>query len=87
MHLKPTQMRAVSHENSPYLVLVDSGSGKTAVITRRVQVLIHDMAVSPGHVFVITFMRAAAAEMKEWSLKAKELNGTAVTLGLFTVSF
>ncbi len=83
MHLNHTQMQAVCHENGPCMVLAGPGSGKTTVITARVRAMIHEKGIPAEHILVITFTRAAAAEMKARFLKAEELNGTAVTFGTF----
>ena len=62
--LSKQQLQAVRHQDGPAMVLAGPGSGKTTVITRRVQYLIENN-VLPDHILVITFTRAAANEMQE----------------------
>ncbi len=64
MELNDSQMKAVEHMDGPCLVLAGPGSGKTAVLTRRVFRLIKK-GVPAGEILVITFTKAAAIEMKE----------------------
>lgn len=65
MELNEAQKQAVVHGTGPCMVLAGPGSGKTAVITRRTKYLIEEAGISPRQILVITFTRAAAAEMKE----------------------
>ena len=65
MGFHEAQIRAISHHNGPMLVLAGPGSGKTTVITHRVQKLICEYGISPSNILVITFTRAAAREMEE----------------------
>ena len=58
------QKEAVLHIDGPMMVLAGPGCGKTAVITGRTANLIKK-GVDPSSVLVVTFTRAAAAEMKE----------------------
>ena len=62
--LSKQQLQGVRHQDRPAMVLAGPGSGKTTVITRRVQYLIENN-VLPDHILVITFTRAAANEMQE----------------------
>lgn len=73
--LSEAQKSAVMHKEGPMMVLAGPGSGKTLVITERIQSLIHHFQILPQQILVITFTRAAAAEMKErfWRLAGETL--------------
>lgn len=59
------QQRAIKHGAGPMMVLAGPGSGKTFVITKRIQYLIEHYSVEPSEILVVTFTRAAAKEMKQ----------------------
>ena len=64
MNFNEAQQKAIAHGEGPMMVLAGPGSGKTAVITRRVLELTRQ-GIAPGNILVITFTKAAATEMQE----------------------
>ena len=80
MNYNESQQKAIEHREGPMLVLAGPGSGKTAVITRRVLELTK-AGVAPGNILVITFTKAAATEMKERFERLQKEEGTLLPEG------
>src|SRR5438309_2471534 len=62
--LNDEQRRAVTHEVGPLLIVAGAGTGKTAVITRRIAWLIATRRARPSEILALTFTDQAADEMQ-----------------------
>ena len=76
-------MEAVTHKDKPCMVLAGPGSGKTTVITKRIEYLIQKHKVKAEEILVITFSKAAAKEMKERFARLQPEQHFPVTFGTF----
>lgn len=59
------QLEAIEHDSGPALVVAGAGTGKTAVITRRIARLILSGKAKPDEVLALTFTEKASAEMQQ----------------------
>ena len=75
MNLNVSQAEAVCHSNGPALVLAGPGSGKTTVITCRIQYLIDHYHIPAEDILAVTFSRKAADHMKDRFFQLHQGNG------------
>ncbi len=81
MDLSQEQSAAVYTKSAKALVLAGAGSGKTRVLTARVQNLIENCKVSPSEILSFTFTRKASQEMKKRLESAIGNKAYGVTMG------
>lgn len=62
--LNEEQLQAVTHGEGPLLIIAGAGTGKTTVISKRIEHLILDKNISPSNILSLTFTEKAAKEME-----------------------
>ncbi|MGH7203643.1 MAG: ATP-dependent helicase [Candidatus Levyibacteriota bacterium] len=62
--LNEEQRQAVMHGNGPLLIIAGAGTGKTTVVTKRIEHLIIDKKIPPSNILALTFTEKAAQEME-----------------------
>jgi DNA helicase-2/ATP-dependent DNA helicase PcrA len=82
--LNGPQRTAVLSGSPALLIVAGAGSGKTAVLTRRVARLIRDRELWPSQILAITFTNKAAAEMRE---RVELLIGREAAQGMWISTF
>jgi len=82
--LNAQQRTAVLSRSRALLIVAGAGSGKTAVLTRRVARLIRDRELWPSQILAITFTNKAAGEMRE---RVEQLVGREAAAGMWISTF
>ena len=81
MGLNPQQLAAVTHFETPLLVLAGAGSGKTGVITQKIAWLIEKQQYQPQSIIAVTFTNKASNEMRarlKKQLSPKQMRGLTI---------
>lgn len=59
------QLKAIKHGKGPLLIIAGAGTGKTTVITEKINYLIVKKNIPPSNILALTFTEKAAFEMQE----------------------
>ena len=78
MNLNEQQIEAINHYTGNCAVLASAGSGKTTVLTKRIETLINIHNVKPENILAITFSKKATDNMKN-----RLSNVSGVNIGTF----
>ncbi len=62
--LNEEQRQAVTHGSGPLLIIAGAGTGKTTVVTKRIEHIILDKKIPPSNILALTFTEKAAQEME-----------------------
>ncbi len=62
--LNEEQIAAITHNTGPLLIIAGAGTGKTTVITKRIEHLILEKEIPPSSILALTFTEKAAQEME-----------------------
>src|ERR1700722_12088159 len=71
------QREAIEHVHGPMLVIAGAGTGKTSVLTQRIERLVREGHAYPHEILALTYTKNAASEMRERVRKllgGKEVN-------------
>ncbi len=63
--LNPEQKDAVCHGDGPLMIIAGAGTGKTTVVTKRIEHLILEKKVNASNILALTFTEKAASEMEK----------------------
>lgn len=74
MKANKAQEEAIHTINGQMILIACPGSGKTTTLIRRIHYMITEGDISPEHILMITFTKAAADEMKDRYIKMYSKN-------------
>lgn len=81
--LNGEQIAAIEHGDGPLLIIAGAGTGKTTVVTERINWLIQKGHAKPSEILALTFTEKAAKEMEERVDKALPYGYTQLWISTF----
>ncbi|RDB31140.1 ATP-dependent helicase [Candidatus Similichlamydia laticola] len=75
MHFNKQQQEILLHTEGPLLVLAGAGTGKTTVLTSRLDQLVNHHCIAPEQILTLTFTNQAAREMR-FRIRKKGVEGS-----------
>ncbi len=82
-NLNDEQLKAVMHKDGPLLIVAGAGTGKTTILTRRINYLIEQGKAKPDEILATTFTEKAAGEMEDRVLQNMEISGPDLWISTF----
>src|SRR5699024_12443172 len=81
--LNKEQQQAVKHTDGPLLIMAGAGSGKTRVLTHRIDYLLDEKEVAPRNVLAITFTNKEAREINKHENKLVRIDRDKIWVSTF----
>src|SRR3989344_8328697 len=63
--LNAEQQEAIEHGDGPLLIIAGACTGKTTVVTQRINYLVTKKNIPPSNILALTFTEKSAKEMEE----------------------
>ncbi|MFH1727441.1 MAG: UvrD-helicase domain-containing protein [Pseudomonadota bacterium] len=82
-NLNEPQLKAVTAEDGPLLILAGAGSGKTKALTHRIAYLLQTKQIWPNQILAMTFSNKAAKEIQDRVISLLGPSAHSVWIGTF----
>lgn len=83
MELNAQQKKAVEYLDGPLLVLAGPGTGKTQLLSRKVEYILSHTDTNPENILCLTFTESGATNMRERLLTTIKSAAMKVNIGTY----